>query len=144
MKRFTLLSFLAFVAMGASAQGAFRCNANNVSVKIGPGSKYRRVLSWGVTPVILNKGDIVYFDGVRRNGYVKISDSAPRQLGWEGGWALAKFFVPMKKCSVCKGNRYLNKPCPHGDPVSGIHLAVCECHGTGQKLCKKCEGFGYY
>ena len=97
MRRLFLLSLLAFVAIGANAQSAFRCNANNVSVKNGPGSKYRRVLSWGEMPVILSKGDIVYFDGVRRNGYVKISDSSPRQPGWEGGWALAKFFVPMKK-----------------------------------------------
>lgn len=143
MKRLFLLSLLAFVAIGANAQSAFRCNANNVSVKNGPGSKYRRVLSWGEMPVILSKGDIVYFDGVRRNGYVKISDSSPRQPGWEGGWALAKFFVPMKKCSVCKGTGYLNKPCPHGDPIYGC-MAACECHGTGSQICKKCDGIGSY
>lgn len=35
MKRCILLSLLAFVAIGANAQSAFRCNANNVSLNVG-------------------------------------------------------------------------------------------------------------
>ena len=145
MKRFLLLFAVMFSAASMSAQKYFVCTGNNVTVRTGPGKNYKVIRGWGraVVPgqdkIKLGYGELVYNEGVRRNGYIKVSSSSMSVI-WENGWIPAILLKPAKMCSQCKGKGKTGRICPE---CQGEGRYIC-CYGTGMELCIECGGLGYY
>ena len=143
MKRFLLLIAVMFTAASISAQKYFISTGNNVNVRTGPGKNYRVMTGPGGAKcpqedmkIQLGKGEFVYNEGVRRNGFIKVSDF----MCWKDGWVSAKFLKPARKCPRCNGRGTTGRVCPgcHGEGYP-----TC-CAYTGKEPCPKCGHLGYY
>ena len=128
--------------MAASAQTHYRVTGNNVNMRKGPGTNYPRGAAvpgrQGIgydTPFVLDKGQIVTYEGKRKNGFVYVSEITTMAEGWVS----AKFLTPATKCTACKGRGNTGRVCP---TCHGEGYGYC-CNYTGKQLCSRCGGVGY-
>ena len=146
MKRFVMLIAVLLAAASMSAQKYFICTGTNVNVRTGPGKNYSVMTGSGgakcppeYEKIQLDKGELVYNEGVRRNGFIKVS-FAGASMCWEDGWVSAQYLKPARKCPRCNGRGTTGRVCPecHGE---GYYYC---CAYTGKELCPKCGYLGYY
>lgn len=124
--------------VSANAQKYYRSTGDRVIVRSGPGKNYRQIKDEGwLQPVYLGKGEIVSFEGAKRNGFVKIG-SMSLKMFWTG-WASAQYLTPAVKCQACNGRGTTGRVCPE---CNGEGLAYC-CNYTGRELCNQCGGIGW-
>lgn len=129
-------------AVQAQTTQLIKCTKDNVGVRSQPNAKASLIEYSGAHgtfgKVTLAKGEIVYNEGKRVNGFVKISYIGPANLWYDYGWVPAKYLTNTVKCPRCKGKAMYNRKC-----------SICEgneclnCWYTGKEHCASCEGLGY-
>ena len=144
MKRLLMMMLLISATMTMCAQKYYKCTGNNVNVRTGPGKNYAVMYGAGGAKcmegrVQLFKGELVFNEGVKRNGFIKVSASGPT-LCWEEGWVSAQYLKPATRCSRCNGRGTTGRVCPE---CNGDGYYYC-CGYTGKEPCPKCGIIGYY
>lgn len=144
MKRIIMMLAVMMTAMTMCAQKYYVCTGSNVNVRTGPGKNYSVMYGAGGAHctegrVQLGKGELVYNEGVKRNGFIKVS-SPYAWMCYENGWVSAQYLKPATRCSRCKGRGTTGRVCPE---CHGEGYAYC-CAYTGKELCPKCGYLGYY
>lgn len=144
MKRIIMMLAVMMTAMTICAQKYYISTGTNVNVRTGPGKNYSVMNGMGGVhctsgKIQLGKGELVFNEGVKRNGFIKVSSTGPYPC-WEDGWVSAQYLKPATLCNRCKGKGTTGRVCPE---CGGQGYAYC-CNYTGKELCEKCWGLGYY
>ena len=158
MKRILTVLIVLMGTLSIQSQTLYRCTGDNVNVRTGPGMKYKVAYDDAfLEKVQLFKGEVVKSRGTARNGFIPITCVAGgTALGayYFDGWVSAQYLKPLtRKCQVCKGRGYFNRPCTEYDGVPDDHPSGCLCRGKfcfhnieacyGKQHCEECGGIGY-
>ncbi len=158
MKKMFLMFMVLFATMTANAQVFYKCTGDNVNVRTGPGKNYKNVINQGFeTRCQLFKDNIVRYAGKKSNGFVYVMFSNCGMTGAscypDYGWVSAQYLRQLtKRCPVCRGRGWFNRPCTsyEGDPDD--HPGACMCRGRyclhnadceGKQHCENCGGVGF-
>lgn len=108
MRKLVLLCLLMLGMTTATAQKqrGFVSTGNNVNVRKGPGKNYP-VIFWEGQKLQLEKNEVVYDKGKRRNGfcYVTVNKVIPTVAVFTyDGWVSAQYLRPVTLCPECGGS----------------------------------------
>jgi hypothetical protein len=157
MKRFFFALMLMCANVVANAQTYYESTGDNVNVRSGPGKNYRVILNDGFeTKCQLFKGNAVQYAGKVKNGftYVKFLNCGMTGASCypDYGWVSSKYLKKLtKKCNVCKGKGFFNRPCTDSEGSPDSHFGACMCTAryclhngcVGKQHCHNCDGLGY-
>lgn len=156
MKRALSILVVLMATLALHSQTLYRCTGDYVNVRTGPGIKYKVVFddNWGMK-VQLFKNVVVQSRGKARNGFIPITCFSGQTASGSSpfdGWVSAQYLKPMtKKCSVCHGKGFFNRPCTDFDGSPETHPVACSCNARfcfhegcyGKQHCDECGGLGY-
>ena len=129
MKKLVLISLMLFAVLAVNAQNrttGFVSTGQNVNVRTGPGTSFP-VLRDGQTRYRLNKNELVFDRGERKNGFclVELRFAEIPEEDEVVGWVSARYLRKVNLCQNCGGWGT--------DGPDAEHLTKC----------KTCKGKGY-
>lgn len=132
MKIKTILMTLALFVLAANAQSYYICTGDNVNIRKGPGTKY------GINTLFnldgkMNKGSVVDYLGVKRNGFLKVYNLSGGNGKQTVGWVSAKYLRPA--CEKCQKLNF------HKLSVFEEYFPPCPVCGRKEICYDKDEGF---
>ncbi len=157
MKKNLMIFMLLLTVATVEAQTYYRCTGDNVNVRKGPGKNYAVITNEGfLTKCQLFKGDVVKYAGKAKNGFTYVKFLNCGQTGAscypDHGWVSTQYLKKLtRKCNVCNGRGFFNRPCTDTEGPAESHYGACACQGRYclhdgcylKQHCSNCNGVGY-